>query len=151
MSPPSGLLLDTGVVAELRSPQPDPAVVGFLHQRRHLRVYLSALTVGELHGLGGQDLRFHAVHGWLDELNERFAENILPVDSEVAAVWGQLAGRAEASAVETLLAATALHKNLAVVSRNAESYRQLGAPAVNPWDAPRKGRQAPDGEALPVT
>ena len=35
MSAQAGLLLDTGVVADLRRPEPHPAVVGFLRQRRH--------------------------------------------------------------------------------------------------------------------
>jgi predicted nucleic acid-binding protein len=133
MSTPAGLLLDTDVVAELRSPDPDPAVVGFLHRRRHLRVYLSALTVGELHQLGRQDLRLRSVQSWLEELNERFADNILPVDNQVAVLWGQLDGGSEVSAVEALVAATALHKNLTVVSRKVDSYRKLAVPAVNPW------------------
>ncbi|MFD1211915.1 type II toxin-antitoxin system VapC family toxin [Arthrobacter sp. GCM10027362] len=133
MSPQAGLLLDTAVVAELRRPNPHPAVVEFLRQRRHLRVYLSALTFGELYRLGRQDLQFREVEGWLDELRERFAANILPVDTAVAALWGPVDGRAGVSAVEALIAATALHKHLTVVSRNAENYRQLAVPAVDPW------------------
>ncbi|NKX50989.1 type II toxin-antitoxin system VapC family toxin, partial [Arthrobacter deserti] len=129
MSAPAGLLLDTGVVAELRSSQPHPAVVGFLRRRRHLRVYLSALTIGELHQLGRRGQRMPAVEGWLDELRERFAANILPVDAAVAARWGPLAGQAGATVTETLVAATALHKHLTVVSRNAESYLRLAVPA----------------------
>lgn len=135
MSTPAGLLLDTDVVAELRGPDPDPAVVGFLHRRRHLRVYLSALTIGELNQLGRQDLRFQSVQGWLDELNERFADNILPVDNQVALRWGQLEGGTEVSAVESLVAATALCKNLMVVSRKVDSYRKLAVHAVDPWAA----------------
>lgn len=135
MSTPAGLLLDTCVVAELRSPDPDPAVVGFLHRRRHLRVYLSALSIGELHRLGRQDLRLQSVQGWLAELNERFADNILPIDHRVAVRWGQLDGGSDVSAAQSLIAATALDKNLTVVSRNVESYRKLTVPAVDPWAA----------------
>jgi len=135
MSTPAGLLLDTDVVAELRRPGPDPAVVGFLHRRRHLRVYLSALTVGELHQLGRQDQRLRSVPDWLGELTARFADNILPVDNQVAVLWGQLDGGPEVSAVESLVAATALHKNLTVVSRRVDSYRKLAVPAVDPWAA----------------
>jgi toxin FitB len=134
MSPQSGLLLDACVVAELRGCDPHPAVVGFLHQRRHLRVYLSALSFGQLHRLGGQDPRLQAIGGWLDELHERFAENILPVDQQVAALWGQLPGGTGADALQALVAATALDKNLTVVSRDADTYRKLSVQAVNPWE-----------------
>jgi predicted nucleic acid-binding protein len=135
MSPQSGLLLDACVVAELRGGDPHPAVVGFLRQRRHLRVYLSVLTFGELRRRAGRDPQLQAIGGWLDELKERFAENILPVDHQVAQLWGQLACGAGAGTMEALIAATALDKNLTVVSRKAESYRKLSVPAVNPWQA----------------
>ncbi|NKX52957.1 PIN domain-containing protein [Arthrobacter mobilis] len=141
MSPQSGLLLDSCVVTELRGSGPHPAVVEFLRRRRHLRVYLSALTFGELSRPGLPDGQLPEVGGWLEELKQRFADNILPVDAEVAALWGPVSARAEVPAVRSLVAATALHKHLTVVSRHAEDYRKLAVPAVDPW----QGEPEPDG------
>lgn len=128
-----GLLLDTDVVAELRCESPAPAVVDFLQRRRRSRVYISALTLGELHALSVQD---NALAGredsWLGELTERFSAYILPVDRHVAEAWAPLAVQ-DVPAVESLIAATAAKHCLTVVSGNAEGYRRLSVAACDPW------------------
>lgn len=128
----SGLLLDTDVIVHLRSSDPDPAVIEFLERRRHLRIFVSVLTIGELHSLI-QDEHFRGVGNWLHEFTERYGAHILPVDAEVAALWGPMSGNAGVPAVDSLIAATALQKSLAIVSGNAELYRALAVPAINPW------------------
>jgi len=127
MSGPSGLLLDTPVLAEVRSGSPDPAVVGFLRSRSHLRVFVSALTVGELES---------ASPGWLRELSSRFTANILPVDHEVALLWRTLPQPAPEDARGTLrtwLAATAIQHRLTIVTPDPEPYVACGAHAVSPF------------------
>jgi predicted nucleic acid-binding protein len=44
------------------------------------------------------------------------------------------AGRA-LSAVDGLLAATALHHNLTIVSRNVSDFADTHVPVLNPWEA----------------
>ncbi|MER1995974.1 MAG: hypothetical protein ABTA24_05685 [Arthrobacter sp.] len=127
MSGPYGLLLDTPVLADVRSGSPDPAVVDFLRSRSHLRVFVSALTVGELEP---------TTPGWLRELSARFTENILPVDHEVALLWRTLPQPAADDARGTLrtwLAATAIHRNLTVVTPEPEAFVACGAHAVSPF------------------
>jgi predicted nucleic acid-binding protein len=133
MAPASGLLLDTDVVAELRGPSPHPTVAEFLRRRRHFRIFVSALTIGELHLLSRQNEHFQEMDAWLDEFKERFRPNILPVDVDVAAAWGPLSGDPAVAAIDSLIAATALHKGLCVISGNADAYRRLAVPALNPW------------------
>jgi len=128
-----GLLLDTDVVAELRRENPAPAVVEFLQRRRRSRVYISALTLGELHALSTQDSALAGqADSWLAELTERFAAYILPVDLQVAEAWAPLAIQ-DVPAVESLIAATAVKHCLTVVSGNAEGYRRLSVEACDPW------------------
>ncbi|MFJ2508776.1 PIN domain-containing protein [Arthrobacter citreus] len=127
MSGPSGLLLDTPVVAEVRSGSPDRAVVEFLRSRSHLRVFVSALTVGELES---------TTPGWLWELSSRFAENILPVDHEVALLWRTLPPPAPEDVrggLKNWLAATAIARNLTVVTPEPEAFVACGAHAVSPF------------------
>ena len=127
MSGPSGLLLDTPVLADVRSGSPDPAVVDFLRSRSHLRVFVSALTVGELES---------TTPAWLRELSARFTENILPVDHEVALLWRTLpqpAADDARGALRTWLAATAIHRNLTVVTPEPEAFVACGAHAVSPF------------------
>lgn len=133
MAPSGGLLLDTDVVAELRRPAPDPAVVDFLQRRRHFRIFVSAITIGELHSLSRQDENFQDVEPWLREFKELYGPNILPIDADVAAAWGPMASSAEVPAVESLIAATAVQQHLSVVTGNVEIYRRLAVPVINPW------------------
>lgn len=133
MTRTTGLLLDTDVIVNVRSPSPHPSVVDFLYRSRHIRIYVSALTIGELHLLSRQEEHFPYVGAWLREFTEHYGQNILPVDAEVAAVWGPLASNSEVPAVDSLIAATALQRSLRVVSGNVEVYRKLAVPAVNPW------------------
>lgn len=127
MSGPTGLLLDTPVLAEVRSGSPDPAVVGFLRSRSHLRVFVSALSVGELESTAPD---------WLRELSSRFTANILPVDHEVALRWRTLPPPPPGDsrgALRSWLAATAIERNLTVVTPEPEAFVACGAVAVSPF------------------
>lgn len=146
MTRTNGLLLDTDVIVNLRSPDPHPAITTFLHRRRHLRIFVSALTIGELHSLGAHDDP-RGGNGWLREFRERFGSNILPVDADIAAIWGPLSGNTEVSAIDSLIAATAIHKRLSIVSGNVEVYRRFAVPAINPWVA---GTHPPTDATTPL-
>jgi len=96
-------------------------------------LYLSVLTLGEIRkGLAGlpQGKRRTQLETWLEiELGARFAGRILPIDVSVADRWGLLAASAKRegrtlSAIDGLLAATALHHNLTVVSRNVSDFAE---------------------------
>ena len=66
-----------------------------------------------------------------------FAARLLPIDAGVAHQWGQLLAEAGRSlpAIDSLLAATALHYNLALVTRNLKDFDGLPVQALNPWEA----------------
>jgi predicted nucleic acid-binding protein len=78
---------------------------------------------------------------WLElELRSRFAGRILPIDGAVADGWGLVADEAKPkgsslSAIDGLLAATALQHNLTIVSRNVADFENTPAPILNPWEA----------------
>lgn len=60
---------------------------------------------------------------------------LLPVDAAVADAWRRLeapAGRT-LSAIDSLLAATALHHHLRLVTRNTSDVLVDGIETVNPW------------------
>ena len=81
------------------------------------------------------------MEAWLEvDLRGRFAGRILPVDAAVADRWGLLAAQAKRngvtlSIVDGLLAATALHYNLTIVSRNVRDFAAAQVTALNPWEA----------------
>ena len=140
----SGYLLDTNCISEFVRIQPEPAVVAWMEAADETLLYLSVLTLGEIRkGLAGlpQSKRRTHLETWLEtELRVRFAGRILPIDAGVADRWGSLAARAKSeekalATVDGLLAATALHHNLTVVSRNVNNFKNTHVPVLNPWKA----------------
>lgn len=127
MSVAAGLLLDTPILLHIRRATVDPAVGDFLHGRRQLRFYVSALSLGQLRHARPDD------DGWLADLRARFARHILPVDDAVAMAWVPPSTGSEVTVVRSLMAATAARHRLTVVSDDVAPYRQLGVSAISPW------------------
>lgn len=134
-------LLDTNVVSELIKPQPELRVAAFVDSIDPARVFLSVITVGELRkGIEkAPQARRAALRAWLEgDLLARFRGQIVPVSLEVMLVWGELAGRLELAgtpmpAINSLIAAIALHGGYTIVTRNDQDFRHSGARVLNPW------------------
>lgn len=140
----SGFLLDTNSISEVIRKQPDPHVLEWFEAADESLLYLSVLTLGEIRkGIAGlpQSKRRTHLETWLElELGSRFSGRILPIDSGIADRWGLLAAEAKLkgkslSAIDGLLAATALHHNLTIVSRNVSDFANTPAAVLNPWAA----------------
>jgi predicted nucleic acid-binding protein len=140
----SGFLLDTNCISELVRVKPDRRVMEWIDAADESLLYLSVLTLGEIRkGLASlaQGKRRTRLETWLElELRARFARRILPIDAPVADRWGLLAAQAKVKGatlpvIDGLLAATALHYNLTVVSRNAADFASTQTPVLNPWEA----------------
>ena len=134
-------LLDTNVVSELTRPKPAAAVMAWFEEVADEALHLSVLTLGELRR-GVERLpsskRKERLRYWLEqELPAWFEERLLPVDTGVADTWGRLQARAERTlpAVDSLLAATALHHHLRLVTRNTIDFVVTGVETINPWSA----------------
>jgi predicted nucleic acid-binding protein len=140
----SGFLLDTNVISELVRPKPSPRVVAWMEAADEAMLYLSVVTVGEIRkGVAGlpQGKRRTRLETWLEAgLQARFAGRIVPVDAGVADRWGWIAAAAKRKGValpviDGLIAATALHHNLTVVSRNPRDFAETHVTVLNPWHA----------------
>jgi predicted nucleic acid-binding protein len=139
----TGFLLDTNCISEVVRLKPDPCVTGWIEAAEESLLYLSVLTLGEIRkGLAAlpQGKRRSRLETWLEvELHARFSGRILSIDADVADRWGLLAAVAKMkgkplSAIDGLLAATAIHHNLTIVSRNAGDFTNTHVPVVNPWE-----------------
>lgn len=133
-----GYLLDTNVVSEVRKPRPDRRVIDFLTAASRAEAFLSVLTIGELRKGAALKRRSDTpsagrIDAWIDSLEVEYADRTLPVDRDVATVWGGLMADRPRSVVDTLLAATALVHGLALVTRNARDVAGTGVTVVNPW------------------
>jgi toxin FitB len=132
-------LLDTNVLSELRRKAPEGRVLEWFALRPASTLYLSVLTLGELRkGIESVQSaeRRMALNDWLEtELPIFFTGRILALDGPVADRWGRLvaaAGR-PVPAIDSLLAATAIHHGLSIVTRNARDFSEFGLDIVNPW------------------
>lgn len=135
-------LLDTNVISELISKQPDKKVVEMLDRLDPNTIYLSVITIGEIRK-GVEKLpsskRRETVKEWLEtDLLLRFQGRILEITTEVMLIWGKLTARLEnegrpVTAMDSLIAATALHTNCCLVTRNEHDFQHTGVTMINPW------------------
>ena len=135
-------LLDTNVISELVAKQPSQKVVEWIDTLADERIYLSAITIGELKK-GIEKLpasqRKELLREWLtEELLIRFAGRILPIDVAVMLTWGQLTATLEQRgrklpAMDSLIAALAVQGGFTLVTRNEADFRDTGVTVLNPW------------------
>jgi predicted nucleic acid-binding protein len=138
----SGFLLDTNIISELIKAKPESRVTAWIENIDESLLYLSVLTLGEIRK-GITSLRDGArrvsLEAWLDrDLVLRFSDRILAIDLEVADRWGRIAGHAKKKplpVIDGLLAATALHYDLTLVTRNIADIAGSGVAVFNPWEA----------------
>ena len=133
-------LIDTNVVSELARKSPAPVVPDWFNKTPDEALHLSVLTLGEIRkGIENLEAspRRETLRVWLEqELADWFSGRLLPIDRGVAVRWGTLLARAgrPLPAIDSLLAATALHHNLRMVTRNVAHFRFAGLEVINPWD-----------------
>jgi tRNA(fMet)-specific endonuclease VapC len=135
-------LLDTCVISELVAKRPHQKVVEWIDSVEEARLHLSVITIGEVQkGIVKlpDSQRRTVLEEWLnDQLLVRFAGRIVPIDTGVMLRWGQLTGALEVAgktmpAIDSLIAAIALHGNFSLVTRNEDDFKYAGVPIVNPW------------------
>lgn len=137
-------LLDTNVVSELVSKQPNPRVLEWVDSIDPACLFLSVITIGEIQkGISRLDEspRRNDLEVWLKhDLLIRFVDHILELDAEIMLAWGRLTAYLEKSgtpmpAVDSLLAATASELGLTLVTRNTADFAAAGIRLLNPWEA----------------
>lgn len=136
------VLLDTNVLSEVRRPAPAPKVLAWLDAIDEDRTFISVASIAELRrGIALMDdgRRREALSAWLaEDLPERFAGRIVPIDPAIAGRWGDLMAQARRSGfalsvMDGFFAATALERELVLATRNTKDFAPLGVPLFNPW------------------
>lgn len=134
-------LIDTNVISELVSPKPNRNVINWFNKIPSETVYLSVLTIGEIRkGIEklNDSKRKQQLLPWLEhELPKMFDRRILSISVEVADRWGRLLSQTTRTlpAIDSLIAATALHHDMALVTRNITDYNSCqNLELINPWE-----------------
>jgi predicted nucleic acid-binding protein len=138
-----GWLLDTNVISELRKPNCDARVKAWADSQLPASLYLSRVTIAEIRygieQLPTADRLRRRLQAWLeDELRPWFSDRLLDVDEDVFVVWRRLVEKGKAMRhtfpqPDLFIAATAVLRDLCVVTRNAGDFLVTGAPVLNPW------------------
>src|SRR5689334_23904773 len=138
-------LLDTNVLSELRRPRPEPRVVDFVKRQPLRDLYVSGVTLAEIRfgiELVDQPKRRAELQDWLTHTVRRmFDQRILPITEDIMLRWrllvedGRKAGHTY-SQPDLIIAATALHYGLTVVTRDTADFGRARVPVLNPWNEP---------------
>jgi toxin FitB len=135
-------LLDTNVISEVRRKQPNPQVLAWFAGHKTQDCFLSTITIGEIEqGIVRVPTTTQALAlaNWLEQVLANFAGRILSPDLAVARLWGKETGHAAKRGhplppVDLLIAATALHHQMTLVTRNTRDLQGLTIKLENPWD-----------------
>jgi len=138
-------LIDTNILAELRRPKPEPKVLAFIAGQSLDRLYVSAVTLAEIRfgiELVADAGRRAELNDWLaHKLRPMFEERVLAVSEDIMLEWrllvedGRKAGHTF-SQPDLIIAATALHHGLTIVTRDVDDYQRARVPVFNPWVDP---------------
>ncbi|HEY2359524.1 MAG TPA: type II toxin-antitoxin system VapC family toxin [Candidatus Angelobacter sp.] len=138
----SGYLLDTNVISEIIKLRPESKVVSWFQATSEELLYLSVLAIGEIRkGIDSlpRSNKRALLESWLaNDLVLRFAGRILAVNLDIAERWGLICAQAKIAGaslavIDGLMAATALHHNLTLVTRNTKDVQVAGIKTLNPW------------------
>ena len=140
----SGWLLDTNVISELRRPRPSARVRSFVAGQPLEQLFVSTVTFAEIRfGIEavGDAIRRAELNDWLlHRVRPMFERRVLEVSEDVMFKWrllveqGRKAGHTF-SQPDLIIAATALHHGLTVVTRDTGDYTLARVPLLNPWVA----------------
>ena len=135
------ILLDTCTVSESLNPRGDQNVKESVAGLKDADTFLSVLTIGEITkgiSLLPEGRRRREIEHWLVGVEARFQERILPIDTQVARIWGELSAQAQSRrerlpVADGLIAATAVAHGLYVMTRNTKDFVSSGVLLINPW------------------
>jgi predicted nucleic acid-binding protein len=141
----SAFLLDTNVLSELERPRPSPNVLGFIRHAALNALFLSDVVVAEIRfGIETttSSARRDRLAIWLkDVVRPMFAGRILPVTEDIFLRWRWIVevGRRKGYTFDqsdALMAATAVHHGLVVLTRDTKPFEQAEVACFDPWQPP---------------
>jgi predicted nucleic acid-binding protein len=135
------IILDTNVIFEAMKPEPHPSLLAWLNEQVIETLSISSITLAELlFGIASlptgkrKDLLAHA----LDGLMTLFQDRVLPLDSDAARLFAELAVAAKTGGrgfptPDGYIAAIAASRKFIVASRDTAPFDAVGVSIINPW------------------
>ena len=131
-------LLDTNVISELRKPKPHGAVLAWIKTIPSSNLFVSAVSIGEIQAgieLTREQNQQKAIEleTWLNQI---IATNqVLPLDAIRFKIWAKIMHRQSDRVNEdAMIAATAIHLKLFIVTRNIKDFKYFNVKLLNPFE-----------------
>jgi predicted nucleic acid-binding protein len=135
-------LLDTNVVSELRKPRPDHNVVAFVGAQPLEHLFISVVSLAEfrfgIERVVDPNARL-SISEWLThQVRPMFEQRVLPVSEDVLYKWRVAVAEGRSAGVtypqpDLFIAATALHYDMTVVTRDTAGFARTGVSLFDPW------------------
>ncbi|MEM6650748.1 MAG: PIN domain-containing protein [Pseudomonadota bacterium] len=137
----NGYLVDTNVISELVKHPPNENVYQYVSQIPLGKIFISSLTIYEI-AYGISRMPMSKKRALLDRQTKRLIQNMqhLAFAKEDVHETVNIATKARAEGtplddhiIDTMLAGTAKHHDLTILTRNEAEFTAAGVPFVNPW------------------
>ncbi len=126
----------------MRRQRPEPKVLGFIAGQKLDLLFVSSVTLAEIRfgiELLTDAARRAELNLWLTQkVRPMFEQRVLPVSEDVMLRWRLIVEegrkiRHTFPQPDLIIAATALHYGLTIVTRNTSDFQKTGVALVNPW------------------
>jgi predicted nucleic acid-binding protein len=132
-------LIDTNILSELRKgARCNAGVAEWFDEAQSDELFSSVLVIGELQR-GIERIRRRdassatVLDRWLGNLTTTYGDRILPITLPITRLWGTFGVPDPISTIDGLLAATAQHHELVLVTRNVKDIARTGVRHLNPF------------------
>jgi predicted nucleic acid-binding protein len=137
-------LVDTNVISAAAPSRPASSALAQWMDAHSASLFMSAVTVAEIEdGIAklrreGATRKSADLTAWLDTVLHLYGDRILAFDTATARIAGAMSDRARGlghapGLADIIIAATAKHRGLTILSRNLRHFEPLGAAAVDPF------------------
>jgi predicted nucleic acid-binding protein len=137
-------LVDTNVISAAVPTRPGSPALAEWMDTHSASLFMSAVTVAEIEdGIAklrreGASRKSADLTAWLDTVLHLYGDRILTFDAATARIAGALSDRARGlghapGLADIIIAATAQHRGLTILSRNLRHLAPLGVPVIDPF------------------
>jgi len=137
-------LVDTNVLSAAAPSRPVPSALVEWMDTHSASLFMSSVTVAEIEdGVAklrreGASRKSADLTAWLDTILHLYGDRILAFDAATARIAGALSDRARGfghspGLADVIIAATAQHQGLIILSRNLRHFEPLGVEVVDPF------------------
>ena len=131
-------VLDTNILSELRRARPHGAVKAWFATVPSRSIYIPAIVAGEIQiGIERTAVtnpeKAEEISRWLGQI--LLSSQCISAGAEIFRIWARLVHRAGPELlVDALVAATAIDRDMIVVTRNVKDFDSFGVRVFNPFN-----------------